>query len=167
MKKLTIFLGLILLASSIYYLVLPPPAFPPLPPGSLQSAEPADTETILRQAYYTNLSREEIMQFYDKQFKGSVPIQYRLDLPHEEAYSLIRDQTMSSYLEQIVHPWRESLYINVFVPTKPTEQINIQNVHYLNKITVRYLPSHPIPRLTVLLMSSIMLIWIAKEYAHV
>ena len=107
------------------------------------------------------------MSFYDLQFRGRIPIQYRLDLPPEGAYSLIRDQTRSSYLEQIVHPWRESLYINVFVPTKPTEQINIQNVHYLNKVTIHYLPSHPIPRLTVLLLTGIVLMWLAKEYSHV
>lgn len=167
MKKLLVIGHLTLMIAAGAYLLLPSPAFPPPPPGSFHSTEPADTETILRQAYYTNLSRAEIMQFYDTQFQGKISIQYRLDLPHEEAYALIRDQTRSSYLEQIIHPWRESLYINVFVPTKPTEQINIQNVHYLNKITVRYLPSHTISRLTVLLMSSLVIVWLTKEYSHV
>lgn len=162
MKKI---LFLIFLVSSIYYLVLSSPKFPDPPPNSIQSNEPADTETIYRRAYYTNFTRPEIMDYYDRAFRG--PIQYRLNLPPEDAYSVIRDQTRSSFLEQIVHPGRESLYINAFVPTKPTEQININGVHYLNKVTVRYLPSHPISRLTVLTLSVLLLFWLKKEYSHV
>lgn len=160
-----LFIGLLVFIG--IYLVLPSPSFPPPPPGSLQSTDPADTESIYRRAYYTNLSRLEIMDYYDSQFHGLIPIQYRLDLPPEDAYPIIRDQTRSSFLEQIVHPGRESLYINAFVPTKPTEQINIKNVHYLNKVTVRYLPSHSIPRITVLALSSLLFLWLVKEYSHV
>ena len=127
------------------YLALPSPKFPGPPPNSIQSTEPADTESIYRRAYYTNLSRLEIMDYYDKAFRG--PVQYRLNLPPEDAYSVIRDQTKSSFLELIVHPRRESLYVNAFVPTKPTEQINIKGVHYLNKVTVRYLSSTLFPAL--------------------
>ncbi len=162
MKKLILLVVLIFIG---IYLVLPSPKFPEIPPGSIQSNEPADTETIYRRAYYTNLTRPEIMSYYDQAFRG--PIQYRLNLPPEDAYSVIRDQTKSSFLEQIVHPLRESLYINAFVPTKPTEQININGVHYLNKVTVRYLPSHPVSRLTVLALSSLLFLWLIKEYSHV
>ncbi|KKU28442.1 MAG: hypothetical protein UX80_C0002G0073 [Candidatus Amesbacteria bacterium GW2011_GWA2_47_11b] len=147
------------------YLLLPAPKFPDSPPGSLQSNEPADTETIYRQAYYTNLTRPEIMDYYDQAFRG--PIQYRLNLPPEDSFTVIRDQTKSSFLEQIVHPLRETLYINAFVPTKPTEQINIDGVHYFNKVTIHYLPSHPVSRLTVLALSSLLFLWLIKEYSHV
>jgi len=99
------------------YLILPIPDFPPPPPGSLQSLEPADTESIYRKSYFTNMSRPEIMAMYDKSY--SSPVQYRMDLPPESAYTVIRDQTRSSYLEEIIHPFRDSLYINVFVPIKP------------------------------------------------
>lgn len=158
---------LAILVSSIYYLVLPSPKFPDAPPGSLQSNEPADTESIYRLGYYTNLSRPELMDYYDSQFRAQIPIQYRLILPPEDSFTVIRDQTKSSYLEQIVHPLRETLYINAFVPIKPTEQININGVHYLNKVTIRYLPSHPISRLTALAMSSLLVFWLIKEYSHV
>lgn len=164
MKKI---LFLAILVSSIYYLVLPSPKFPEIPPGSLQSNEPADTESTYRRAYYTNLSRSEIMDYYDNAFRGQIPIQYRLNLPPEDAITVIRDQTRSSFLELIVHPGRESLYVNAFVPSKPTEEINIDKVHYLNKVIVRYLPSHPISRLTVLAMSGLLILWLVKEYSHV
>lgn len=161
MKLILKILVSLFLFSIIYYLLLPSPAFPPPPPGSLQSQEPADTESIYRRAYFTNLSRQEIMDFYEKQFFG--PIQYRLNYPPEEAYTHIRDQTQSSFLEEIIHPLRESLFVNGFVPTKPTEQINRNGVHYLNRVTVRYVPSHPVTRLTVLLLITIAISWLIKR----
>ena len=164
-KKTSLILSIIFLISSIYYLISPSPSFPPPPPDSLQSADPGDTETIYRRAYYTNLTRQEIMEYYDKNFPDLV--QYRLRLPPENSQTLIRDQTKSSFLEQIVHPWKSSLYINAFVPTKPTEQININKVHYLNKVTLRFISSHSISRLTVLLLTTIGFYWLTREYAHV
>lgn len=158
-----LFIGLLVLIG--IYLALPSPSFPVVPPGSIRSDDPGDTESIYRRAYFTNLTRPEIMDYYDKAFYS--PIQYRLKLPPEDAYSVIRDQTRSSFLELIVHPGRESLYINAFVPTKPTEQINIDGIHYLNKITIHYLPSHPVSRLTVLSLVALLLIWLIKEYSHV
>lgn len=147
------------------YLILPAPAFPPPPPGSIQSTEPADTESIYRRAYYSNLSRSEVMAFYQRQF--FLFPQIVLNHPPEEAYSLIRDQTRSSWLEQLVHPWRETLYINGFYPVKPTEQININGTRYLNKITLHYFPSHPATRLTVLLLAVAGGYWLLQEYRHV
>lgn len=147
------------------YLIWPSPKFPPAPPGSLQSLEPADTESIYRLGYYTNLTRPEIMAWYDQNYPG--PIHYRLDLPPEDSSTVIRDQTRTSYLEQIIHPWRDSLYINVFVPTLPTEQINRNGIHYLNKVIVRQIPSRPITRLTVLLLTSIVTYLLLKHYSHV
>lgn len=152
----------VILISIIYYLILPSPSFPPPPPDSLISQEPADTESIYRTSYYTNLTRPEIMSYYDAAFRG--PVQYRLNLPPEDAYAVIRDQARSSFLEVIVHPWRGHLYINTFVPTNPTEQINISGVHYLNKVTIRYVPSHPLSRLTVLTLSVICLGLLVKQW---
>ena len=143
------------------YLLLPSPKFPPLPPGSIQSTEPGDTESVNRAAYYSNLSREEVEGFYFRQFGGWG---IRQILPPEEAQSLVRDQTRSSYLEEIIHPARESLYVNAFVPTLPQDEIRVNGVKYLNKITVRYVPSQPISRLTVLLMTVVTAYLLVKEY---
>ena len=59
------------------YLALPSPKFPGPPPNSIQSTEPADTESIYRRAYYTNLSRLEIMDYYDKAFSWPGPISFK------------------------------------------------------------------------------------------
>lgn len=136
--------------AGVIYLIPSIPPLPVAPPGSLVSNEPADTESIYRTAYFTNLSRREIMKHYDDQFKGW--LSFRLDGRREDAYSVIRDQTQSSYLEEVIQPGRGSLYVNVYVPTKPSEQINRNGIHYLNKVTIHYMPSHLVSRLTVWLL---------------
>jgi hypothetical protein len=159
-----LFFGLLLF--TIYYLLLPSPSFPPPPAGALRSTEPGDVESIYRRAYFTNYSRSEILAYYSKTF--SIPfLQFLENYPPEDAFSLIRDQTQSSWLQEIVHPWRESLYVNGFYPTKPTQQINRNGVHYVNKITVRYIPSSPATRLTVLALAMVAGYWLYKEYAKI
>lgn len=147
------------------YLLYPDSRMPQTLPDSLRSVEPADTETVNRQAFYTNLTREQIMDFYKRNFAGI--INYRLNYPHEEAATLIRDQTPSSFLEEIVHFGKQSLYINGFVPTKPTEQININGVHYTTKVTVRYVPSGYITRLTTLLLLSLVTLSLVRAYGKI
>lgn len=159
------FLPIILILPVIYYLVLPSPGFPAFPPDVLTSAEPADTESIYRQAFFSNYSRAEIMAYFSRQTRIRwLPFgQIRLNHPPEEAYTLIRDQTPSSWLEELTLPWRETLYINGFYPTKPTEQINRNGVHYENKITLHYFPNHPLSRLTVLGLTLIVGGWLFKK----
>jgi hypothetical protein len=166
MRPFLYFVLIILTLLVATYLALPSPGFPVPPPNSLQSVEPADTESIYRRAYYTNLSREETMSYYENQF-NTVLLQFRLNYPPEDAYTYIRDQTRSSWLEELVHPGRESVFINGFYPTKPTEQININGVHYLNKITIHLYPSRVVSRITVLLLTVIGFIWLKKEYAQI
>lgn len=129
-------------------------------------------ESIYRRAYFTQGSRSEILDHYSMQFGHSgffsLPLlQFLLNYPPEESFTLIRDQTKSSWLQELVHPGRESLYVNGFYPTKPTEQINIDGVHYVNKITVRYVPSHWATRLTSLVLVSLCIYLLSKEYAQI
>ncbi|MEK7163695.1 MAG: hypothetical protein AAB768_00960 [Patescibacteria group bacterium] len=147
------------------YLLYPDSSFPHDLPNSLKSFEPADTESLNRKAYFTNMTREQIMDFYKRNFVGI--LSYRLNYPPEEAQSLIRDQTQSSFLEEIVHFGKQSLFINGFVPIKPTEQININGVHYTTKVTVRYVPSEYIIRLTTLLLLSLVTLSLVKAYGKI
>jgi hypothetical protein len=91
----------------------------------------------------------------------------RLNHPPEDSLTLIRDQTKSSWMEELVHPLIDNLYINGFYPTKPTEQININGVHYQAKITVRYVPSSFTTQITVLLLIMVSGYLLFKEYSHV
>ena len=165
LKKISlIILGCLWLSYGVYVLLGTPP-FPAPPPGSVQSAEPADTESPYRRAYFTNLPRTEVMEFYTNHLPGI--ISYRLNYPPEDVAELVRKYTLSSYLEEVVHPLKESIFINGFVPTSPAEQINIDKVHYLNKLTARYVPSHVVTRLTVWLLVGWVSWGLLKEYFYV
>lgn len=130
----------------LFYLSLPSPDFPQPPSDALQSDEPGDTETPLRRAYFTNYTRDEVMSHYKNQLTKSsflgIPLPtYRLNYPPEEARTIIRDQTRSTFLEEIVHPLRESVFINGFEPKDPKDAIEIKGRSWRQKIIVRYVPS--------------------------
>jgi hypothetical protein len=149
------------------YIALPSPDFPISPPDSVQSQEPADTETPLRRAYFTDSTREEVLQHYQAQMSGplfnSLPfLTYRLNYPPEEAYGIIRDQTRSTFLEEIVHPFRESLYINGFEPKVEKDAINIDGRKWRQKITVKWVPSSLFARLSVGILTLISIYLVYK-----
>jgi len=121
--------------------------FPAPPPGALQSTEPADTESPLRRAYFTQYTREQVIAHYASQVKY-LPF-VRLNYPPEEAQTIIRDQTRSWYLEELTHPLRDSLYINGFIPQKAQDNIVINGKSYAEKITIKYVPTTLLMRLVV------------------
>ncbi len=136
----------------IFYVSRPSADFPPPPSGAKQSMEPADTETPLRRAYFTDFTREEIIAHYQKEFIGFPTL--RLNYPPEDAQTIIRDQTRSYYLEELAHPLRESLYINGFVPQHKKDAILIDGVEYYQKITIKYVPSSSAARIVYVLAFS-------------
>lgn len=138
----------------ILYLLFPAPGYPDPLPEARRSTEPADQESTLRRGYYTDIEREAVMEHYLEQFEGSglfnikLPT-YRLNYPPEEAQVIIRDQTRSTFLEEIVHPFRESLYVNGFKPQKDNEVIIVEGYQWLQKIIVKMVPSSTVTRLIV------------------
>lgn len=165
MKRFALILigGLWLCAAG--YLVMPVPQLPSLPPGAIQSTEPADTESPYRVGFFSDLPREQVMDYYESEFRA--PGQFTLNYPPEEAYSLVRDQTRSSFLEEIVHPWKQSLFINGYSPEKPQDYLYVDGQRYVNKYTLRLMPSQPGTRITVLLLTSIVTYVLFKQYRHV
>jgi hypothetical protein len=169
MKKLLLIIPILLSLIFLFYLALPNPSFPLPPEDTLQSDEPADTETPLRRAYFTNLSRDEAVSHYQKQFEQAVifniPLPtYRLNYPPEEAGTIIRDQTRSTFLEEIVHPFRESIYVNGFEPKEVKDAIFIGERPWKQKIIIRYVPSNIYVRLGVAVMTIIMTLFLSKEW---
>ena len=165
LKVLFILFSLTFLA----YLFLPNPEFPTPPPDALQSDEPADTETSLRRAYFTNATREEVMLHYKNQLTKSsflgIPLPtYRLNYPPEEAQVIIRDQTRSTFLEEIVHPFRESVFINGFEPKDPKDAIEIGGRSWRQKIIVRYVPSRLGVRLILGISTILAMVIVFREY---
>lgn len=163
MKQLKFYTFTLLLFYTVYIL-LPSPSFPPPPPNSLQSSEPADTESIYRRSYFTNMSREELVDYYRTTFDRPFYPSIKLNHPPEFAADYIRDQARSSYLEEVVHPFRESLYINGYTPTDPRYQINRNGVHYATRATIRYVPSSAISRLTALGLLLVGSFYLLKQF---
>ena len=164
-KKLLYLVLIVFGIGFLVYLIKPSPSFPAPPPGSFQSMEDADTETPLRRAYFTNYTREQVIAHYKNQFKlrfGTLELNY----PPEDAQTLIRDQTRSRYLEELVHPFRESVYINGFIPQVAKDDIWYKGVHYEEKITIRYVPSNLILRMIFALLTLALMAWMIHEYVN-
>lgn len=147
MKLKYVFAGAIYLLGLVY-LTLPSPAYPDLT-DAIRSNEPGDTwQHPDQKGYYTNLTRTEVLgQLQAKftiKFLGITIPSFRLNYRPEEAYTLVRDQLNSYYLEEIVYPFRESLFVNGWEPTHSprfvgmkTPDLSINGVPYLSKVTLK------------------------------
>lgn len=150
-KKLLVFLFSFFCFFGATYLALPNFAYPTPPPDALKSQEPSDLESPLRQGYFTNFSRAEVLSWYGKQFdhinifgydsKLPTPL---LNYPPEDAETLIRDQTSSTFLQEYVHPFRESMFINGFEPKTADNEpaFTVEGKIYKQKIIIRMVPSN-------------------------
>ncbi len=133
------------------YLTLPSPAFPELS-RSGRSDEPGDTwQHPDQKGYYSNLSRSEVLKDIESQFHikfmGIEIPNYRLNYRPEDAGDLVRDQLQSYYLEEIVIPFRESIFVNGWepknspqyrlLPDKSKSDLFLHGVPYDAKITLR------------------------------
>ena len=168
MKKVVGFIILIFLITFTIYLVLPSPEFPEPPSDAVQSLEEADTETPQRRAYFTNYTRQEVLDHYQDQFSISIlgfkiPT-YRLNYPPEEAFGIIRDQTRSTHLEEIVYPMRDSFYVNEFVAQQEKDDIWYKGIHYEQKITVRIVPSNIVYRVTLAIIAWVIFYIVVIEW---
>lgn len=155
MKKLVIIIYAIFGIALLVYLIWPAPPFPNTLWDFVSSTEPADKETPLRRGYYTNLTREQLMSHYVKQFWWGE----RLNYPPEEAQTIIRDQTLATFLEEVAHPMRESIFIagNELKPNAGVFEIDGKT--YKQKVIIKYVPSNVFIRIFVGL-STLGLIWI-------
>lgn len=122
MKKLG--LGIFLIAGILLfiYLILPSPSLPPSLSNSVKSTESGDTVQVPNvSAYYSEHPRSFVTKYYQDQFSKTklfgikIP-SYRLNHPPEYSREKIRDQLLSSYFEEVVHPFRGSLFINGWEP---------------------------------------------------
>jgi len=147
------------------YLVLPGPALPPPDlPESLKSVEPGDTIQLTNvSAYYTQKGRQEVIGFYRDYFSRSdlanFPLPaYRLNHPPEYARQVFVNTKTSYYIEEVVQPFRSSLFINGFewekdVFTPPSRRVKNKMVvggeTWASKVSLRWYPSRWATRLAI------------------
>ena len=156
------------------YLLLPEPSQPEPLPNSFLSPEPGDTGQIPGLfAYYTNLPRNEIIAFYQKQYSYSslyhIPlITFKLNHPPEDAWQVITDTIPSTFLEEVIQPFRGSLYLAGDIPAEdPFVKNNLKRSNffwegkeYKTKILIYRKSSNPFMRLIIFWGSIVILRWL-------
>jgi hypothetical protein len=147
MKKILLTLFILFNVLSFVYLISPTPKLPDLP-NSLKSTLPGDTTQIENvSAYFTNLSRTEVINFY----KVNYPSAFRIKINHppEKSRDIFVDTIQSYYLEEFIIPFKETLYINGFdwendVFTKPENRAKNKLLYedkvFKTKVTIRTFP---------------------------
>ncbi len=164
MKKWVKITLLVFYLLGVFYLILPEPVIPNLEPA-LKSQEPGDTVQIPGVwAYYTDLSRQEAVDFYRKAFSHSpflkIPLlTYRLNHPPEYAKETIIDTHKNNFYEELVHPLRESLFISGWIPSedkaylakskKPITEFLVEGQKFSAKITLYHVQSSLWARLLI------------------
>lgn len=163
-------------------MLLPAPkAFPDLP-NSVKSSEPGDTVQIPGvSAYYTDLSREEVVDFYYKYFSrspffGISLVNYKLNHPPERIREVLRETQQSTYVEEIVHPLRESVFVNGFewnndpftLPSKRVKNILIVDGKiYQFKVTLFYQESKIWQRLLIFYLILLIILLLYRNYSSI
>lgn len=180
----------VLFLAGLVYLILPGPTriedFPPLP-NSVKSDEPGDTyQNPNIAAYFSNEWRKEATGFYLKEFQAlhceklfgifPNPICYippiRLNHPPELAFEYIRDQQLTTYLEEYLYPMRESIFVNGYEPYDKSgrpfdgksQPLTANGVEYPTKTTLRYYPSNTFSRVFVYIASFCLMTILFKEF---
>jgi len=153
MRKLWLIPVLLIYLVGLVYVSLPTPEVVPLVDAT-RSDEPGDTwQNPEQSAYFTQLDRASALGFYQDTFSleifGFKLPSYRLNYRPEDTPTYVRAHIDSYFLEEIVHPFRESLFINGWTPQlSPTlahlspearakQTIIFKDVEYLSKITLR------------------------------
>jgi len=168
-KKISRWIYLVIGLGVSLYLILPCPRIPlPNLPESIKSDLPGDTVQIENvSAYFTNKDREEVISFYEKVFSTSrlfnLPLlTYRLNHPPEYAKDVWVDTQTSYYLEEVVHPLRESLFVNGFdwqndVFTRPNKRVKNKLIYkdkvWDVKVSLRWFTSSWLTRLAIFWLS--------------
>lgn len=164
-KAIIIFLCLFNICALIY-LISPTPVLPDLV-NSVKSDLPGDTVQIPNvAAYYTNMTRTEVMNFYKAYYSG--PFRVIINHPPEKSQEILVNTIQSYYFEEYVLPFKESLYINGFewendVFTKPEKRIKnkllYQDKEYKAKITIRTFPTSIPKRVIAFLLTESVIIF--------
>ena len=162
MKLKHIIVGVIFVLG-IIYLLLPTPATPELS-NAMSSDEPGDTwQHPEQRGYYTDSNRAQVIgemqSKYAIKIKGFSLPSYRLNYRPEESFEMVRDQLDSYYLEEIVYPLRNSLFVNGWEPihspryagrdVKEIPMISFRGTPYISKVTLKPVDSPVWARLLI------------------
>lgn len=148
----------------LLYMIWPSPArisnFKALP-SSVKSTLEGDTIQVSNvSAYFSDNFREFTVPFYASNYQKRAFLPFgpiKINHPPEYSWIAIKKHTDSTYLEELVYPLRDSLYVNGYEPFysdgSPKFWGSIKfgegNEEYFTKTTLRYYPSKLIVRILV------------------
>lgn len=181
LKKILWFIYGLFSLTFLVYLLAPGPTsikdFPALPNAVKSSLEGDTIQVPNVAAYFSDNFRDFVAPFFLKSFEAKTKFFFpplRLNHPPEDAFAFIKDQTQSTYLEELTYPLRDSLFVNGLEPVDETGQprywggdkFEIDGKRLSTKVTLRYYPSSPAYRIIVWIginVSTILLFLTAKR----
>ncbi len=128
--------------------------FAPIPESTKSGLEGDTWQNKNIAGYFSQWERAAITtyyrQLYNKSLFGLPSI--RVNHPPEDAKVFVRREQESTFLEEYIHPLRDSLYVNGYEPTIENamfhkasgfvgNHIEYQGDYYLSKTTLRFHPS--------------------------
>jgi len=151
--------------------------FPALP-QSAKSTLSGDTVQLPNLvAYFSNNYRKYVIAYYKLSYQGQTKLPFsplRLNYPPEDAYIYIKDQTQSTYLEELTYPLRDSLFINGLEPFDETtkEERYAGATKFMEsgqpwetKVIMRYYPSNCFSRVTIWFTIVVALYLVSKLFS--
>jgi len=164
----------------LVYLIAPGPksvyVFPDLPEASRSTLSGDTVELPNIKAFFSDNYRESTIDLYQTGYLSLTQFPFkplRLNYPPEFAFTAIKDQTQSTYLEELTYPLRDSLFINGLEPLNEDREpryigaipFEVDGENYATKVTLRYYPSSLWARLLmwVGIVMSIYLLWVMSR----
>jgi hypothetical protein len=135
--------------------------FAPLPQSTKSELTGDTIEVPNVAAYFSDNYRDFATKYYRNQFQFMTKFPFpplTLNHPPEYAFNYIKDQTLSTYLEEYVYPFRGSLFVNGLEPfdQKSKDQrypgaarFSAGGMLYETKVTLRYYPTKVFDRILV------------------
>jgi len=153
--------------------------FPALPQSAKSILSGDTTEVKNVSAYFSNNYRKYVVYYYNLVFQGlsKFPIPpLVLNYPPEEAFSYIKDQTQSTYLEEVSYPLRDSIFINGLEPYEAetlspryegASMFTEGGQLWQTKVTLRYYPSTILSRIIVWISIILSFILLSKTFYRI
>lgn len=176
MKKLYLGFSLLLLIYMVFPAIGNISYFQQLP-DSVKSTLEGDTIQVPNVVgYFSNNYREFVVKFYQGNFHklSILPFPpYRLNYPPEYSFVAIKNHTDTTYLEELVYPLRESLFVNGFEPFNPDKtpkywgsiKFSVEGKEWETKTTLRLYPSSIFIRIIVWLGITVS-IWLLYKFSR-